>query len=139
MRRPLLTVLLAAVSALPSGCALLSAGPVATVPVPLADAPAPASLRAAVEPARRALEETWTGPLPVRFTFDAGRCAVGAPAVLAFRTEVGGVPAGYALALTHDLAAGILTGAWWTAFDVADPATDAEAARLLGANEVPCP
>jgi hypothetical protein len=123
---------LAGVAVLPGGCAFLTMRP-------MADAPAPATMRMAVEPARRVLEEAWTGSEPVRFVFQGARCAIGAPAVLAFHQVVAGQPDGYALALTHDVAAGIMTGAWWTRYDVADPATDPDAASLLGANEIPCP
>ena len=110
---------------LASGCALLR-------PTPLADAPVPYTLRAAVEPARRALEQDWPHAGPVRFRFEAGRCGVGAMVVMVFEQVVPGEPPTRALALTHDVAAGILFGTWRKQYDVADPDADPGAAGAAG-------
>ncbi len=132
MRRALLAPVLAAAALLPAGCALLAARP-------LPDAPMPASMRAALAPARAALLDAWAGTQPAWFAFDGARCAIGAGTVLVFRQQVAGESDGYALALTRDLAAGILSGRWQTRFDVADPASDPTALELVGGRELPCP
>ncbi|MFN8623087.1 MAG: hypothetical protein U0869_20305 [Chloroflexota bacterium] len=139
MRSVPVAAVLAVAALLPGGCVLLRAAapaPPAALPT---DAPPPGTIRMAVEPARRVLQEAWPNAEPVEFVFQGARCAIGAPAVLTFHEIVAGRPSGYALALTHDVAAGIMTGAWWTRYDVTDPASDPAAAKLLGANEIPCP
>ncbi len=123
-----------AVAAVSSGCAFLGAG------VPMAtDAPVPASLRAAVEPARQALLDGWPGPASVRFRFVEGRCGIGAMAVLVFQQRVPGEPPSMALALSDDVAKGILLGSWVQRYDVPDPDADAALQRLIGGREIACP
>jgi hypothetical protein len=117
-----------------SGCALLERGPTAPT-----DAPVPVSLQAAVEPARRALQNGWTGDDRVAFRFLEGRCAVGAMAVLVFQQWLPGEAPAMALASSDDIAKGILLGDWSVRYDVADPDTDPILVRLLGGREIACP
>ncbi len=130
--RAVVAVLAAAVLA--SGCAFLG---VSTRPA--ADAPVPVTLRAAVEPARRALLDSWARPDPVRFRFVQGRCGIGAMAVLVFEQLVPEEPPTMALALSEDVAKGIMLGAWGKRYDVPDPDADPELRRLLGDREIACP
>ena len=136
---------------LPSGCALLqpgsepmilpepSAAPASSAAPPASDAPVPYTLRAAVEPARAALERGWPHPEAVRFRFLEGRCAIGGAAVLLFEQDVTSQPPLTALALTHDVAAGIMTGAWWERYDLADPDVDPDLVGVLSGREYACP
>jgi len=128
-------VTLLAVAVLLGGCALLGVSP----PPVATDAPVPWTLRAAVEPARRALLDAWPRPDPVRFRFEEGRCGLGAMAVLVFEQLVPGEPPTMALALSDDVAKGIVLGTWWERYDVPDPGADPELQRLLGGREITCP
>ena len=76
------TVVLVGVALLLGGCALLA------MRAPPPDEPPPYTLRAAVEPARAALERGWPHTTPVHFRFLEARCAVGAAAVLVFEQAV---------------------------------------------------
>jgi len=126
---------LLAVAALSGGCALLGMSP----PPAATDAPVPVTLRAAVEPARRALLDAWPRPDPVRFRFVEGRCGLGAMAVLVFEQLVPGEPPTMALALSDDVAKGIILGSWWERYDVPDADADPDLQRLLGGREITCP
>lgn len=130
---------------LPAGCGLLAAvpaEPVGPAPTPIAtDAPAPYTLRAAVEPARRFLEGRWAAldEGPATFRFLEGRCALGAAAVLVFAQVQPAAPETFALAFSHDIAAGIISDAWGYALSVEDPDANARLQELLGGREIPCP
>jgi hypothetical protein len=109
-------------------------------PTPVAsDAPVPVSLRAAIEPARRALHAAWAGPPGVDFRFARAHCAIGAEVGLVFRQRTPGRPDSWAMALSHDVAKGIVLGAWGVRFDVAEPATEPTLVALLGDREIACP
>ena len=163
-RRVLSVMLLAAL--LPAGCGILGAVPAALEPdapptlippaaslVPSAsptatptDAPAPYSLRAAVEPARRFLLERRAaiGGAPFTLRFVRGYCAVGAQGALAFEQlpADGAGPAAtpaYALAFADDIAAGIIADAWFAVFDVSDLATQPDLQEVFEGREIPCP
>jgi len=132
--RGLVLLTLAAAALLPGGCALLGG-----LSRPAADAPVPYTLRAAVEPARRALLEGWPRPIPVAFRFLEGRCGAGAMAVLVFQQLVAGEPSIMALALSEDVAKGIILGTWARRYDVPDPDADPTLQRLLGGRAIDCP
>ena len=125
---------LVAAAVLTSGCALLGvSAPAAT------DAPVPVTLRAAVEPARSALLDAWPRTDPVAFRFVEGRCGIGAMVVLVFEQMVPGEPSTMALALSEDVAKGIILGSWAERYDVPDADADPDAQRLLGGREITCP
>jgi hypothetical protein len=125
---------LLAIAVLPGGCALMGIGaPAAT------DAPVPVTLRAAVEPARQALLDGWPRTDPVQFRFVEARCGIGAMVVLVFEQRVASSRPTMALALSEDVAKGILLGSWVERYDVPDPDADPGLQRLIGGREIPCP
>jgi len=126
------TVVLVGVALLLGGCALLA------MRAPPPDEPPPYTLRAAVEPARAALERGWPHTTPVHFRFLEARCAVGAAAVLVFEQAVPGEPRSRAIALTNDVAAGIYANAWWERYDVTDPDAQPDLVALLDGREIAC-
>lgn len=132
--RGLAVIALAAAALLPGGCTLLGG-----LARPAADAPVPYTLRAAVEPARRALLADWPHATPVAFRFLEGRCGAGAIAVLVFEQRVPDAPSSLALALSEDVAKGIILGGWGTRYDVLDPDADPELQALLVGREIDCP
>jgi hypothetical protein len=152
-RRALVALLMLAV--LPTGCRLLGALPADPVPQPApsavviptpSDAPAPYSLRAAVEPARRFLLERRAaiGGAPFTLRFVRGYCAVGAQGALGFEQlpadgSVSAVSPAYALAFADDIAAGIIADAWYAVFDVPELATQSDLLEVFAEREVACP
>ena len=125
-------VLLIAALLVVSGCSLLTMRPVPDEPVPV-------TLRAAVEPARRALIAHWDRADRVRFRFTGARCATGAGVVMIFEQLTPPGPATGALAITHDVAAGVIAGAWQVRYDVDDPSAHPDLIALLGDREIACP